>query len=154
MKKQKKIGGLEDILLNLPTAKKVELMYSIGMSHDNPQEVYQMAVMLSQNGYHKESLELFSRASSMGNAQATTRKAQCLLVGEGCVADHKAALKAFEQSAGQGDLWGTLAAAFLYHVGLGVERNYKKAEKYLANVINNELLTSQICKTDTKTIIK
>lgn len=150
MKKQKKFGGLEDILLNLPTAKKVELMYSIGMSHDNPQEVYHMGGILSQNGYHKESLELFSRASSMGNAQATTRKAQCLLVGEGCNADPKAALKTFELSAGQGDLWGTLAAAFLYHVGLGVERNDKKAEKYLANVINNELLTSQFCKDDTK----
>lgn len=148
MKKQKKLGGLEDILLNLPTAKKVELMYSIGMSHDNPQEVYQMAVMLSQNGYHKESLELFSRASSMGNAQATTRKAQCLLVGEGCVADHKAALKAFEQSAGQGDLWGILAAAVIHHCGMGVERNEKKAERFLAMVINNELLTSQLTNTD------
>lgn len=118
-------------------------MYSIGMSHDNPQEIVNMGEILSQNGYHKESLELFNRASSMGNAQATTRKAQCLLVGEGCVSDHKAALKTFELSAGQGDLWGTLAAAFLYHVGLGVERNDKKAEKYLANVINNELLTTK-----------
>lgn len=150
MKKQKKNGGLEGILLNLPTAKKVELMYSIGMSHDNPHDIVNMAEILSQNGSHKESLELFSRASSMGNAQATTRKAQCQLVGEGCNADPKAALKTFELSAGQGDLWGTLAAAFLYHVGLGVERNDKKAEKYLANVINNELLASQFFKDDTK----
>jgi len=154
MKKQKKNNGMENIFLSLPNEKKVELMHTIGMTHDNAQEIAYMGDILMQNGNPKEAYDLINRASGMNYAPATTRKGECLMVGNGCVADPKAALKAFEQSAGQGDLWGTLAAAFLYHVGLGVERNYKKAEKYLANVINNELLTSQICKTDTKTIIK
>lgn len=150
MKKQKKNNGMENIFLSLPNEKKVELMYTIGMTHDNAQEIAYMGEILSQNGYHKESLELFIRASSMGNAQATTRKGECLLVGEVCNADPKAALKIFEQSAGQGDLWEAIAVAFIYHCGLGVERNDKKAEKYLANVINNELLTSQFHKDDTR----
>ena len=86
----------------------------------------------------------------MGNAQASTRKGESLMVGNGCGVDPKAALKAFEQSAGQGDPWGTIAAAFIYHCGMGIERNEKKAEKYLSTVINNNLLTSQLSNTDTK----
>lgn len=148
MKKQKKNNGMENIFLSLPNEKKVELMHTIGMTHDNAQEIAYMGDILMQNGNPKEAYDLINRASGMNYAPATTRKGECLMVGNGCVADPKAALKAFEQSAGQGDLWGTLAAAFLYHVGLGVERNEKKAERFLAMVINNELLTSQLTNTD------
>ena len=86
----------------------------------------------------------------MNYAPATTRKGECLMVGNGCVADPKAALKAFEQSAGQGDLWGILAAAIIHHCGMGVERNEKKAGKYLVTVIDNKILTSQHINADTK----
>ena len=141
---------MESILLNLPIEKKVEFMHSIGMTHDNAQEILNMGDILMQSGYSKEAYDLFNRASSMGNAQASTRKGESLMVGDGCGVDPKAALKAFEQSAGQGDPWGTIAAAFIYHCGMGIERNEKKAEKYLSTVINNNLLTSQLSNTDTK----
>ena len=141
---------MESILLNLPIEKKVEFMHSIGMTHDNAQEILNMGDILMQSGYSKEAYDLFNRASSMGNAQASTRKGESLMVGNGCGVDPKAALKAFEQSAGQGDPWGTIAAAFIYHCGMGIERNEKKAEKYLSTVINNNLLTSQLSNTDTK----
>lgn len=150
MKKQKKINGLEGILLRLTNEKKVELIYSIGMTHDKAQEILSMSDILMQNGNPKEAYDLINRASGMGYTQAMTRKGECLMAGNGCVADPKAALKAFEQSAGQGDLWGNLAAAVILHCGIGVERNTKKAEKYLATVIDNELLTSQHVSADTK----
>lgn len=149
MKKYKKSNGMESILLNLPIEKKVEFMHSIGMTHDNAQEILNMGDILMQNGYHKEAYDLFNRASSMGNAQASTRKGECLMVGNGCVADPKLALKSFEQSAKQGDTWGTVAAAFIYHCGMGIERNEEKADKYLSIVINNNLLTSQLSNSGT-----
>ena len=148
MKRNK--NGLDDILLSQSNEKKVEFMHSIGMTHDNAQEILNMGDILMQSGYSKEAYDLFNRASSMGNAQASTRKGESLMVGNGCGVDPKAALKAFEQSAGQGDPWGTIAAAFIYHCGMGIERNEKKAEKYLSTVINNNLLTSQLSNTDTK----
>lgn len=147
---KKKKNGLDDILLSQSNEKKVEFMHSIGMTHDNAQEILNMGDILMQSGYSKEAYDLFNRASSMGNAQASTRKGESLMVGNGCGVDPKAALKAFEQSAGQGDPWGTIAAAFIYHCGMGIERNEKKAEKYLSTVINNNLLTSQLSNTDTK----
>ena len=147
---KKKKNGLDDILLSQSNEKKVEFMHSIGMTHDNAQEILNMGDILMQSGYSKEAYDLFNRASSMGNAQAFTRKGESLMVGNGCGVDPKAALKAFEQSAGQGDPWGTIAAAFIYHCGMGIERNEKKAEKYLSTVINNNLLTSQLSNTDTK----
>ena len=150
MKKQKKNNGMENIFLSLPNEKKVELLHTIGMTHDNAQEIAYMGDILMQNGNPKEAYDLINRASGMNYAPATTRKGECLMVGNGCVADPKAALKAFEQSAGQGDLWGILAAAVIHHCGIGVERNTKKAEKYLATVIDNELLTSQHVSADTK----
>ena len=147
---KKKKNGLDDILLSQSNEKKVEFMHSIGMTHDNAQEILNMGDILMQNGYPKEAYDLFNRASSMGNAQAFTRKGESLMVGNGCGIDPKAALKAFEQAAGQGDPWGTVAAAFIYHCGMGIERNDKKAEKYLSTVINNELLTSQFDYDDIK----
>ncbi len=150
MRKNKNKNGLDDILLSQSNEKKAEFMHSIGMNHDNAQEILNMGDILMQNGYPKEAYDLFNRASSMGNAQASTRKGESLMVGDGCGVDPKAALKAFEQSAGQGDPWGTIAAAFIYHCGMGIERNEKKAEKYLSSVINNNLLTSQLSNTDTK----
>ena len=150
MRNNKKNKGLDDILLSQSNEKKVEFMHSIGMTHDNAQEILNMGDILMQSGYSKEAYDLFNRASSMGNAQASTRKGESLMVGNGCGVDPKAALKAFEQSAGQGDPWGTIAAAFIYHCGMGIERNEKKAEKYLSTVINNNLLTSQLSNTDTK----
>ena len=147
---KKKKNGLDDILLSQSNEKKVEFMHSIGMTHDNAQEILNMGDILMQSGYSKEAYDLFNRASSMGNAQASTRKGESLMVGNGCGVDPKAALKAFEQSAGQGDPWGTIAAAFIYHCGMGIERNEKEAEKYLSTVINNNLLTSQLSNTDTK----
>ena len=143
---KKKKNGLDDILLSQSNEKKVEFMHSIGMTHDNAQEILNMGDILMQSGYSKEAYDLFNRASSMGS----TRKGESLMVGNGCGVDPKAALKAFEQSAGQGDPWGTIAAAFIYHCGMGIERNEKKAEKYLSTVINNNLLTSQLSNTDTK----
>ena len=150
MKKQKKNNGMENILLSLPNEKKVELMHTIGMTHDNAHEIAYMGDILMQNGNPKEAYDLINRASGMNYAPATTRKGECLMVGYGCVAEPKVALKTFEQSAAQGDLWGTLAAAFIHHCGLWVERNDKKAEKFLAKVANNDLLTSQFYKADTK----
>lgn len=150
MRNNKKNKGLDDILLSQSNEKKVEFMHSIGMTHDDAQEILNMGDILTQNGYHKEAYDLFNRASSMGNAQAFTRKGESLMVGNGCGIDPKAALKAFEQAAGQGDPWGTVAAAFIYHCGMGIERNEKKAEKYLSTVINNELLTSQFDYDDIK----
>ena len=148
MKKQKKNNGMESILLSQSNEKKVELLHTIGMTHDNAQEIAYMGDILMQNGNPKEAYDLINRASGMNYAPATTRKGECLMVGNGCVADPNAALKAFEQSAGQGDLWGILAAAVIHHCGMGVERNEKKAERFLAMVINNELLTSQLTDTD------
>ena len=123
-------------------------MHTIGMTHDNAQEIAYMGDILMQNDNPKEAYDLINRTSGMNYAPATTRKGECLMVGSGCVADPKAALKAFEQSAGQGDLWGILAAAVIHHCGMGVERNEKRAEKFLAMVINNKLLTSQLTNTD------
>lgn len=123
-------------------------MHTIGMTHDNAQEIAYMGDILMQNDNPKEAYDLINRTSGMNYAPATTRKGECLMVGSGCVADPKAALKAFEQSAEQGDLWGILAAAVIHHCGMGVERNEKKAEKFLAMVINNKLLTSQLTNTD------
>ena len=146
---KKKKNGLDDILLSQSNEKKVEFMHSIGMTHDNAQEILNMGDILMQSGYSKEAYDLFNRASSMGNAQASTRKGESLMVGDGCGVDLKAALKAFEQSAGQGDPWGTVAAAFIYHSGMGIERNEEKADKYLSIVINNNLLTSQLSNSGT-----
>lgn len=100
-------------------------MHTIGMTHDNAQEIAYMGDILMQNDNPKEAYDLINRTSGMNYAPATTRKGECLMVGSGCVADPKAALKAFEQSAEQGDLWGILAAAVIHHCGMGVERNEK-----------------------------
>lgn len=43
-----------------PTKKKVEFMHSIGMTHDNAQEILNMGDILMQSGYSKEAYDLLT----------------------------------------------------------------------------------------------